>query len=345
MSDKMRGRAMERELSHFALRGVGKALPQRRLSNEELGRALRTDPRSIRDRTGIEQRRIASTRDTASSLGAQAAVQALERAELPAEELDLVLLSTYTPDHLLCPTGPALAHRIGAHRAGAFDINGACSGGVTALMTASALLASGSFRRILVVTADVTTKYIRPDDPKTRLVFGDGASALVLETQGGGGGPAGPFWPTCWVPTAPAPISSGSRRAGRCTPPMLNGVRHEAAPSVEMDGRAVFRFGVDRGMRVMDELCERAGIHPTEVSWLIPHQANLRMLTSMIGRSAIPPERWVINIENYGNTASTSVPLALTELVESGRVRSGDVILLVAFGAGLTWSGMALRVD
>ncbi|MDQ7007804.1 MAG: ketoacyl-ACP synthase III [Acidobacteriota bacterium] len=344
MSDKMRGRAMERELSHFALRGVGKALPQRRLSNEELGRALRTDPRSIRDRTGIEQRRIASTRDTASSLGAQAAVQALERAELPAEELDLVLLSTYTPDHLLCPTGPALAHRIGAHRAGAFDINGACSGGVTALMTASALLASGSFRRILVVTADVTTKYIRPDDPKTRLVFGDGASALVLETQGGRG--------TGWTVLANLLGADGSgadlfrvAAGGSVHPPMLNGVRHEAAPSVEMDGRAVFRFGVDRGMRVMDELCERAGIHPTEVSWLIPHQANLRMLTSMIGRSAIPPERWVINIENYGNTASTSVPLALTELVESGRVRSGDVILLVAFGAGLTWSGMALRVD
>ncbi len=335
---------MERELSRFALRGVGKALPERRLSNDELGRVLHTAPESIRERTGIEQRRIAAPEDTASSLGAEAAMQALRRAELAAEDLDLVLLSTYTPDHLLCPTGPALAHRIGAHRAGAFDVNGACSGGVTALVTASALLAGGGFQRILVVTSDVTTKYIRPDDPKTRLVFGDGASALVLEAQGGRGAP--------WTVLANLLGADGSGASlfrvaagGSVHPPMINGVRHEASASVEMDGRAVFRFGVDRGMRVMNELCERAGVRPADVRWLVPHQANLRMLNSMIGRSEIPPERWVINIENYGNTASSSVPLALTELIESGRVRSGDVVLLVAFGAGLTWSGMALRAD
>ena len=334
---------MQGELSKFTLRGVGRAFPEKILDNVELGRLLHTEPESIKARTGIEERKISGIADCASSLGAEAATQALQRAEIVPEEIDLVLLSTYTPDHLLCPTGPALAHRIGAHRAGAFDLNGACSGGVTALLTASSMLATGAFQRILVVTSDVTTKYIHPGDPKTRLVFGDGASALLLEN------PALTEHPP-WTVLAAIVGADGSGAdlfrvpaGGSVYPPQINGVRHDAHSAVEMDGRAVFRFGIDRGMRVMEELCEKAGIRQEEVTWLIPHQANLRMLTSMIGRSAIPQNRWVINIEEYGNTASSSVPLALGELVDSGRVRSGDIILLVAFGAGLTWSGLALR--
>jgi len=336
---------MTSEQIRFALRGVGRALPGRRLTNVELGRDLGAEPDSILSRTGIEERRVAGYDDCASSLGAQAAEQALRRAGVDAADVDLVLLSTYTLDHPLCPTGPALAHRIGAKSAGAFDLNGACSGGVTALLTGSSLLSSGAFRRVLVVTSDLTTKFIRPDDPKTRLIFGDAASAMLIEpTSGGCAGDWSVLAATVGADGAGAPLFRVPA-GGSVNPPQLNGMRHDAVPAVEMDGRAVFRFGVDRGMRVLEELCAAAGLRQEDVRWLIPHQANLRMLKSMIGRCAIPSERWVINIEHYGNTASSSVPLALGELIDAGQVERGDVVLLVAFGAGLTWSGMALRAD
>ncbi len=334
---------MHRELAHFALGGVGKALPRRRLGNEELAQILGTDAASIKKRTGIEERRISSPSEVTSSLGASAAKQALERAGVDPLKIDLVLLSTYTPDHLLCPTGPALAHAIGAHRAGSFDLNGACSGGVAALFTASSLLATGVFENILVVASDVTSKYLRPDDPKGRLVFGDGASALLLRRYlAEAATPWKVLGATLGADGAGAPLFHVPG-GGSAFPPQLNGTRHKATPSVEMDGRAIFRFGVEKGVEVIEELCTRAGIAAERVRWMIPHQANLRMLSSMIDRCPIPQEKWVINIERYGNTASSSVPLALAELIESGQVASGDIILLVAFGAGLTWSGVALE--
>lgn len=332
------------ELTRFALRGMGKALPERRLGNAELAAKLGTDAASILKRTGIEERRVSGPADVTSSLGARAATEALERAGQDPAGVELVVLSTYTPDHLLCPTGPALAHAIGATNAGAFDLNGACSGGVAALFTASSILNTGAFRNVLFVASDVTTKFIRPDDPKARLVFGDGASALFLEQAESQQGPP-------WRVLAATLGSDGSGAkffrvpsGGSVFPPQLNGFRHEAAPSVEMDGRAIYRFGVEKGVSVIEELCDKAGIAQEDVAWMVPHQANLRMLNSMVERCGIPQERWVINLERYGNTAGPSVPLALTELMQEGRTSPGDIILLVAFGAGLTWSGIALEV-
>ena len=328
--------------TRFLLRGTGTALPAGRLDNEILGEALGMDPESIFSRTGIVERRIAAADDSASSLGARAARVALEQAAVDPAEIDLVLLSTYTPDHWLCPTAPELARQIGATRAGAFDLNAACSGGTTALLTAASLMRAGVFRTALVVTSDLTTRYVRNDDPKTRLVFGDGATAmliseareddpsawtLVASTMGADGAGADLFW----VP-----------HGGTATPP-VNGHRFEEVRTVEMDGRAVFRFGVERGVAVIDELCRRAGLAPDDVAWVIPHQANLRIISALRERCAIPSERFFVNIDRYGNTASSSIPLALAELLAAGRVRRGDTLLLVAFGAGLTWCGLALR--
>jgi 3-oxoacyl-(acyl-carrier-protein) synthase III len=224
----------------------------------------------------------------------------------------------------------------------AFDLNAACSGGTTALLTATSLMRAGVFRNALVVTSDLTTRYVRNDDPKTRLVFGDGAAAMLLSeareddpgawtlvasTMGADGAGADLFW----VP-----------HGGTATPP-VNGHRFEEVRTVEMDGRAVFRFGVERGVAVIDELCRCAGLAPGDVAWVIPHQANLRIISALRERCAIPPERFVVNIDRYGNTASSSIPLALSELLAAGHVRPGDTLLLVAFGAGLTWCGLALR--
>lgn len=331
---------MSGELSRFTLRGYGVALPESRLDNQRLGAELNVEPASIEARTGIDQRRVAAPEETVCSLGAAAARIAFAQAGVDPADVDLVLLSTYTPDRLLCPTAPELAYQIGATRAGAFDLNGACSGGVTALLTGASLLHARAFRQILVVSADLTTRYVRRDDPKTRLVFGDGAAAMlissasdqrldwaVLATSLGADGAGAEFFS----------VDAGARRRG------LNGYDHDAVPSVVMNGRAIFRFGVEQGVQVLRELAERADVALDQFRFVVPHQANLRIIQALIERSGIPEERWIVNIRELGNTASASVPIALAELLASGRVEPGDRIALVAFGAGLTWSGLALR--
>ncbi|RMG44177.1 MAG: ketoacyl-ACP synthase III [Acidobacteria bacterium] len=334
---------MNSPLARFLIPGVGVALPRRVLDNRELGRVLGLDPASIAARTGIEERRVAEEDDSASSLGARAAAAALAAAGGRPETIDLLLLSTYTPDFPLCPTAPLVARQLGAVRAGAFDINAACAGGVAALVTAASMIRSGPFRRALVVASDLTTRYIREDDPKTRLVFGDGAAALLIERA-----PEDPA-ARCWSLLAVDLGADGSGAhlfrvpAGGSAGRPLNGVRSHAPLAIEMNGRAIFRFGVEKGVEVLDRLRRRAGLGPGDVAWVIPHQANLRIISAMIDRSGIPKDRWYVNIERYGNTASSSVPIALAELVRAGRIAPGDIVLLVAFGAGLTWSGAALR--
>ena len=327
----------------FRLRGAGWALPERRLGNDELGRDLGVDPESITARTGILERRIAADTDTASSLGLEAAQDALRRSGVDPAEIDLVLLSTYTPDCLLCPTSPVIAEKLGADHAGAFDLNAACSGGVTAIQTACSLLADGTCRKILVVSADLTSKFIAEDDPKTRLVFGDGAAALILESANEGKNDG------AWRILSSCMGSDGHGadlfrvEAGGSASPSRDGGRSSAITTVSMNGRAVFRFGVEKGSEVIESLCEKAGLSPADVRWVIPHQANLRIITALQERIAIAPEKWYLNLEKYGNTASASVTLALAELVVSQRVDPGDVIVLAAFGAGLTWSGIAIQ--
>ena len=327
----------------FNVSGTGWALPEQRLDNPELAARLGIDADSITERTGIVERRVASPGDSASGLGSVAAKMALERAGVDARDIDLVLLSTYTPDHLLCPTAPVLAHRVGALNAGAFDLNGACSGGVTALFTGAAMLHTGIYRRVLVVTADLTTRFIHPEDAKTALIFGDGATACLLE-------PVGPQTEKSWSVVGAGMGADGSGAhlfkvpAGGCVlPPSSRMGDPDSDGTIKMNGRAIFRFGVERGASLIGELCAIAGLALNEVDWVIPHQANLRIISALADRVGIPLAKWVINIQHCGNTASSSVPLAWAELMEGGRVSRGENVLLVAFGAGLTWSGIALR--
>jgi 3-oxoacyl-[acyl-carrier-protein] synthase-3 len=328
----------------FVLAGAGTALPEHRLDNETLGKRLGMDPEGIFQRTGIRERRVAVEGESASMLGTRAAQAALARAGVEGKDIDLVVLSTYTPDHLMCPSSPALATAIGADRAGVFDLNAACSGGVTAIATAATMLEGSLFKRILVVTSDLSSFFVRPDDPKTSMVFGDGASAMVLERPNGqmdvkrpweilavSMGSDGTGAKMFWVP------DGGSAR------PPINGFKLNPTRTIEMNGRAVFRFAVDRAAQVVDDLCAQAGLQPNEVDYVVPHQANMRIITALAERTAIPTERFFTNLQDYGNTASSSVPIALTELLDTKRVKPGDNVLLVAFGAGLTWSGIALR--
>jgi 3-oxoacyl-[acyl-carrier-protein] synthase-3 len=326
----------------FLLSGAGKGLPAHRLGNDKLASLLGVEEDGIFQRTGIRERRVAVEGESASSLGAAAALEALDRAGVSPEDVDLVLLSTYTPDHPLCPTAPTIASMIGATRAGSFDINGACSGGVAALLAATSMLEGTPFRTILVVTSDLSSFYVREDDPKTRLVFGDGASALVLRRPSDEADKP-------WQVLASTLGSDGTGAdlfrvpdGGSARPP-INGFKLNPVSTIEMNGRAVFRFAVDKGSQVIFDLCREANLRPDEVDVVIPHQANMRIIKSMSERCEIPEDRWFTNLERYGNTASTSVPLALTEMLETGRIETDASVLLVAFGAGLTWGGVALR--
>lgn len=333
---------MSRVLGEFVLRGWGRAFPDGRLTNEELAVDLGIDAASITARTGVLERRVARDGETASSLGGSAARAALALAGFDPAALELLLLSTYTPDHLLCPTGPKIAHDIGALRAGAFDLNGACSGGVTALLTASSLLTTGVFRNALVVASDLTSLYVRRDDPKTRLVFGDGAAALLLERPTETNGRA-------WQVRGATVGADGEGASmfhvpagGSAIPPLDGAAYPNPERTVSMNGRAIFRFGVEKGATLIRRLCDVADVDPARVRWVVPHQANLRIISALIEKTAIPADRWFVNIEHLGNTASASVPLALTDLLDQRAIEPGDIVLLVAFGAGLTWSGLAL---
>lgn len=324
----------------FAIRGGGRALPAGRLDNERLAEELGMAPVEILERTGIRERRVAGDRDSTVSLATEAARAALDGSRCSPSDVDLVLLSTYTPDRLLCPSAPEVAHRIGADRAAAFDVNAACSGGLTAVLTATALLSSGLSRRILVVAADVTTRFVRRSDAKTRLVFGDGAAALLLDrgTPPGSGG---------WSVLAASWGADGSG-AGHFGVPTGVGPHPADEPvgrlAVEMNGSAVYRFAVGRGADLIADLLASARLSPHAVTHVVPHQANARIIAHLSRQTGIPHEKWFHNLETLGNTASASVPLALVDLLASGRVRAGDVLLLVAFGAGLTWCGMVVRL-
>jgi 3-oxoacyl-[acyl-carrier-protein] synthase-3 len=334
---------MLRAIGRFRLRGMGLAVPDGVLPNAKLAGLGGLDAEAIERRTGIRERRIAGHDDLVTDLGARAAQQALTETGVDPSSIDLVVLSTYTPDHPLCPSAPTLAHLIGATKAGAFDVNGACSGGVTALLTASSLLGTGVFQRALVVSADLTTKFLDPQDPKARLIFGDGAAALVIdraEETGEG-----------WTVLA-AQLGADGRGAssfqvpagGAAYPLGLNGHIQEVPATVRMDGRSIFRFGVERGARLVEDLLHDAHLTPDQLDWVIPHQANLRIIRAMQERCPVPEERWIVNIDRYGNTASASVLLALAELGASGRLQTGHTLALAAFGAGLTWSGLLARV-
>jgi 3-oxoacyl-[acyl-carrier-protein] synthase-3 len=311
-----------------------------RLDNERLAAELGIAPAEILERTGIRERRVAGTRDSVVSLATEAARAALEASRRDASDVDLVLLSTYTPDRLLCPSAPEVAHRIGAGRAGAFDVNAACAGGLTALLTAAGLLSSGLTRCILVVAADVTTRFVRRSDAKTRLVFGDGAAALLLD-RGGAAESGG------WSVLSASWGADGSGAGLFGVPARVgpNGADEPVGPlAVEMNGSAIYRFAVDRGADLIAQLLASAGLSPHDVTRVVPHQANARIIAHLSRRTGIPHEKWFQNLETLGNTASASAPLAIVDLLATRRVHSGDVLLLVAFGAGLTWCGMAVRV-
>jgi 3-oxoacyl-[acyl-carrier-protein] synthase III len=316
-----------------ALLGLGTAVPAREVANAEVTRHLDTTDGWVRERTGIASRRWADPDVSTGDLAVEAGGRALKAAGHP--PVDTVLVATTTPDHVIPSTAPTVAARLGLGHTAALDLNAACSGFVYGLAVAAGLIASGSAEGVLLIGADTMTRVVDPDDRDTAVLFGDGAGAVVL----------GPCTPGETGALGPFDLGSDGDAAGILQVDAGGSRRPTAAATVaagdhhlRMDGREVYRRAVLGMTRSCEQVLARAGVTCAEVDHLVGHQANARILDAVASRLGIAADRCVVNIDRYGNTSAASIPLALAD----AGARTGDLLLLTAFGAGLTWGSTLL---
>lgn len=319
--------------ARFRIAGFAQAFPSIVLENKELAGQLGVDPEWIRARCGVHSRYVSGPGETTTTLGVRAARQAL--ANVPSFHPDCLICTTFTPDYPLCPCGPAIAHSLDLGPVPAFDLNAACSGGVLGLITALSFIAAGTAQRVLLVATDTVTHHLAEDDAHTRILFGDGAAAFLIESCPGSG-----ISLRSWMMGSDG---SGAKlfhvpHGGSAAPWQAPGNGDPRAATVSMQGRPLFRFASQRGTEMLIETCRQAGIKPDDLDWVLVHQANVRIVEQLQERTGIPPEKWVVNMGSIGNTCSASVLLALGDLLRRKVAEPGDHVLLAGFGAGLTWA-------
>ena len=320
------------------LTGTGAYLPEHRLTNHDLERMVETSDRWIVERTGIRERRIAAAEEATSDLAVAAGRQALAASGVAASAVELIIVATATPDMLFPSTACLVQERLGAKQAFAFDLSAACTGFLYALAVADQYIRAGTYRTVLVIGAEVLSRMIDWTDRTTCILFGDGAGAVVVQADRGARGVLsshlhsdGSLWDLIHIP------GGGSRR-----PPSTETLT-ERMNFVKMKGSETFRVAVRTLEEVAREALAANNLSPEQLSWIIPHQANLRILQAVAERLSVPEEKVVINVDRYGNTSAASIPIALDEMVRAGRVRPDDLLLLEAFGAGLTWGASVVR--
>lgn len=318
----------------ITLLGTGSQVPGRIVTNDDLAKLVNTSDEWIHTRTGIRERRLASPGETTTSLALGAARSALADAQIEASAIDLLIVATCTPDLPMPATACLVQTALGLPATTAcFDLNAACTGFVYALDTAWALLASGRYRHALIIGAEKMSSAIDWSDRTTCVLFGDGAGAAVL-----GPAPAGSGIVATKLGAIPGTSDLLLIPGGGSSPLAPDAPRH-----IQMKGKEVFKFAV----RAMDEVCRDLltprGLTPQDVALIVPHQANLRIIHAIAEYLELPHDRFFANVDRYGNTSAASIPLALDEARRAGRLQRGDLILLVAFGAGLTYGGALVR--
>jgi 3-oxoacyl-[acyl-carrier-protein] synthase-3 len=312
--------------------GVGSFLPGQPVSNNDLAlRGIETNDEWIVSRTGIKARHLAEPGQTSSELALEASHRALAAAGIDASELDLIILATSTPDFIFPSTACLLQGKLGNHGATAFDIQAVCSGFVYALTMAEKFIRSGSHKKALVVGAEVFSRILDWNDRGTCVLFGDGAGAVVLEASDKPG------------ILATSLHADGAHHGILSVPGNVCGGAVTGDPFLRMDGKAVFKFAVRVLAEVAEECCTLAGISPAEVDWLIPHQANIRIIEATAKKMGLPMDKVIVTVDQHGNTSAASVPLALDVAVRDGRIQPGQKIMLEGVGGGFTWGAVLLE--
>jgi 3-oxoacyl-[acyl-carrier-protein] synthase-3 len=312
--------------------GSGSYLPQNVVTNDELARRMDTSDEWIRTRTGIRQRHIAAPHETSSSLALEASRAAIASAGIAPQDIDLIIVATSTPDYIFPSTACLLQAKLGIKGCPAFDLQAVCSGFVYALATADLFIRSGQNRCALVVGAEVFSRILDWNDRGTCVLFGDGAGAVIVRADDRPG------------IMASALHADGSYADILSVPGSVSGGAATGDPFLRMDGPAVFKFAV----RVLDEVAREAlakcGQEVKDVDWLIPHQANLRILESTAKRLHLPPEKLIVTVDRHGNTSAASVPLALDLALRDGRIKAGHKVMLQGVGGGFTWGAVMVQI-
>jgi 3-oxoacyl-[acyl-carrier-protein] synthase-3 len=315
---------------HSVVLGVGSALPQRKVTNDELAQQVDTSDQWIVERTGIRSRYVASDGETTATLATEAARRALEHAGIAATDIELIVLATATPDQTFPSSATKVQATLGISDCIAFDVHAVCTGFLYALSVADSMLRSGNAKKALVIGAETFTRILDWEDRATCVLFGDGAGALVLSAE----------------ETENGILATKLHADGRHNDLLFV----DGGPSttgtvgkLRMKGREVFRHAVVNLADVLNEVLEAAGLTAADVDWVVPHQANARILDATAKKLGLPPDKVVVTVDEHANTSAASVPLAFDKAVRDGRIQRGDIVVLEAMGGGFTWGAAALR--
>lgn len=302
--------------------GLGRYLPDKIVTNADLEKIMDTSDEWIRTRTGIEERRIANDDIDTSDMAYEAAKAALKNAEISAEEIDLILVATVTPDQSFPTVACMIQEKLGAMKAAAMDVSAACAGFMYAMITAQQFIKTGAYKHVLIVGVEKLSKVTNWEDRNTAVLFGDGAGAAVL-----------------------GPVSDGKGVLSFELGADGTGGKHllQQGDFIHMNGREVFKFAVRQMGESSLGVLDKAGLTKEDVDLLVPHQANIRIMEASRERLGLPLEKMTKTIHKYGNTSSASIPMALVEEMEAGRIKDNDLLVMVGFGGGLTWGAIALR--
>lgn len=323
---------------HAHVTGWGMSVPTRIMTNHDIAQIVDTSDEWIVSRTGIRERHIADKSESTSTLAAQAAFRALDQTDLHATDLDLIIVATATPDHLFPATACLVQDRLGAVNAGAFDLSAACSGFIFGVSLASNAIQTGAIENALVIGSETLSKFINWEDRGTCILFGDGAGAFVLEASEQAGGLLSSVIRSDGSGGSLLSIPAGGSRM-----PATMETVHREQHFIHMNGREVFRFATRVMADATREVLERANLELDDLQIIIPHQANRRIIEAAARGLDLPIERFMVNLDRYGNTSSASIPIAVCEAIEQGRIEPGDKLVMVGFGAGLTWGALALQ--
>jgi 3-oxoacyl-[acyl-carrier-protein] synthase III len=318
--------------------GWGTAVPEKLVTNAEMEQRVDTTDAWIVERTGIRERHVAAATDTTASLAIDAGTAAIKNAGIPPDAIDLLIVATASPEQPIPHTGAFVGEGLGL-RCGSFDLGAGCAGFVYMLVVGSSLLATGNLDHVLIVGSEILSRLIDPDDRATCILFGDGAAAAVL-SRSPDDGPGVLAWDLGCDGSAAGLLEI---RAGGSRMPATPETIAAGEQYLKMQGQEVFRRAVRVVVESARATLDRAGVAPSDVAWFVPHQANIRIIESAASRLGMGADRTIVNIDHYGNTSAASIPLALAEAADDGRLQDGDLVLMSGFGAGMTWASALLR--